>query len=487
MGRPPTPSVPPSSRGEGVAARIDGEFPITRANRADGLPSPPCGEGAGGGGNRASRRLAPTADSSGAGTIANSDHPHRDPSSCSIFPSSPRSDAAKIASERRDCNARDLLAEAVLDLLDDAGIDSLDAVQHGLASYESDHFNMQMTLGAILQDTIGMTPKPSLRVEGGGATGALALRTAWAHIQSGLCDSILVYGVEKNGRGVSSRTANQLFALSADVDWETAIGGTYTGFYAAMMRAHMAKYGTREEHFAHVAVRNRANAAFNPIAQKPMQLSIDDVLASRPVAEPYKLLDCSLLSDGAACVLLSSEAWAREHVAAFDKRAPVYFHWHGLRHGYHGGLGDRYPNITNFPRQADGGAGRPIRWLELTIPCAKLMSPSYTTATAAWRSRRWRIWAGWRAEMAGRRSPTAHLTWTARCRSIRVADCWGGARQLGQPASCKPSRLRSRLWGEVDPRRQVSNARLGLTDTHAGIASISRRQHLPAAGLTRSP
>ena len=263
----------------------------------------------------------------------------------------------KIASERRDCNARDLLAEAVLDMLEDAGMDGLDAVQHGLASYESDHFNMQMTLGAILQDTIGMTPKPSLHVEGGGATGALALRAAWAHIQSGLCDSILVYGVEKNGRGVSSRTANQLFALSADVDWETAVGGTYTGFYAAMMRAHMDAYGTREEQFAHVAVRNRGNAAFNPIAQKPMQLTIDDVLASRPVAEPYKLLDCSLLSDGAACLLLASEGWAREHAPKFRQRAPVYFTGTGcgtdtMR------LGDRYPHITNFRAKQACRAGR---------------------------------------------------------------------------------------------------------------------------------
>ena len=147
--------------------------------------------------------------------------------------------STKIASEHRGCNIRDLMTEAVLDCLADAGLDDLSAVEQGLASYESDHFNVQMTLGAVLHDTIGMIPKPNVRIEGGGATGALALRTAWAYIQSGLCESILVYGCEKNGRGVSSRTANQLFALSADVDWEMMVGGSYTGFYAAMIRAHM--------------------------------------------------------------------------------------------------------------------------------------------------------------------------------------------------------------------------------------------------------
>ena len=218
-----------------------------------------------------------------------------------------------IASEHRGCNTRDLLTEAVLHCLADAGMGDLAAIDAGIASYESDHFNLQMTLGALLHDTIGLLPKPNMRVEGGGATGALALRAAWAQIQSGLCDSILVYGVEKNGRGVSSRTANQLFALSADVDWEMMVGGTYTGFYAAMMRSHMAQYGTTEEQFAHVAARNRANAAFNPIAQKPLDITVADVLSSIPIAEPYKLLDCSLLSDGAACVLLATESWARTH------------------------------------------------------------------------------------------------------------------------------------------------------------------------------
>ena len=185
------------------------------------------------------------------------------------------------------------------------------------------------------------------RVEGGGATGALALRTAWAYIQSGLTDSILVYGGELNGRGVSSATANALFALSADADWEMMIGGTYTAFYAAMMRAHMTRYGTTEAQFAHVAVRNRANAKLNPYAQKPMDITIDDVLKSKPIAEPYKLLDCSLLSDGAAALLLATEDWARAHSSRFAERPPVHYCATGCGSDTMR-LGDRYPDITNF-------------------------------------------------------------------------------------------------------------------------------------------
>ena len=158
-----------------------------------------------------------------------------------------------------------------------------------------------------------MVPKPNLRVEGGGATGALALRTAFAYVKSGLCDSIIVYGGETNGKSVSSATAQQFFALSSDADWEMMVGGTYTAYYAAMIREHMRLYGTTEEQFAHVAVKNRGNARYNPNAQKPMDISVEDVMNSPPVAEPYKLLDCSLLSDGAAAMILATEDWAKAH------------------------------------------------------------------------------------------------------------------------------------------------------------------------------
>ena len=145
----------------------------------------------------------------------------------------------KFSSNREDASVRDLVVEAVIAAVEDAGLASLEAVQHGLTSYESDHYNRQMTLGASLHDQIGMVPKPNVRVEGGGATGALALRTAFAYLKSGLCDSIIVYGGETNGRSVSSATAQQFFALSSDADWEMMVGGTYTAYDAAMIREHL--------------------------------------------------------------------------------------------------------------------------------------------------------------------------------------------------------------------------------------------------------
>lgn len=363
------------------------------------------------------------------------------------------------------------MAEAVLDCLRDAGMDDLSAVEQGLCSYESDHFNFQMTLGAILHDTIGMIPKPNVRIEGGGATGALALRTAWAYIQSGLCDSLLVYGCEKNGRGVSSRTANQLFALSADVDWEMMIGGTYTGFYAAMMRAHMAAYGTREEQFAHVAVRNRRNAGFNPIAQKPMDISIHDVMNSRPVAEPYKLFDCSLLSDGAACILLATENWAREHCPSFSLRPPVYFAASGCGSDTMR-LGDRYPEITNF-RAKQEAAKQAYAMADISDPLAQIdVAELYDSYSGV------EIQAvedlGFVATGQGG-STVADGTFDLD--GALPVNTSGGLLGRGAPVGAtgilQAIEVAQQLWGVADIGRQVMNARRGLTDTHAGIASIS--------------
>ncbi|MEO1286395.1 MAG: thiolase domain-containing protein [Chloroflexota bacterium] len=376
-----------------------------------------------------------------------------------------------IKSERVDSNLRDLTTEAVLACLADAGLESLQDIDQGITSYESDHFNLQMTAGAILHDTIGLIPKPNVRVEGGGATGALALRTAWAYIQSGLCESVLVYGCEKNGRGVSSQTANQLFALSSDVDWEMTVGGTYTGFYAAMMRVHMQKYGTTEAQFAHVAVRNRHNAQFNPIAQKPMDISIDDVLSSRPVAEPYKLFDCSLLSDGAACILLATGEWAKKHSTTFSERPTVYFRATGcgtdtMR------LGDRYPDISNFRAKryaaqqayAMAGINDPINQIDI----AELYDSYSGVEIQAVED------LGFVNEGTGGATIAEGIFDLDGKLPVNTSGgLLGRGAPVGATGILQAIEITQQLWGEVDERRQVKNARRGLTDTHAGIASIS--------------
>jgi acetyl-CoA C-acetyltransferase len=236
-----------------------------------------------------------------------------------------------------------------------------------------------------------------------------------------------------------------------------------------MMRAHMHRYGTTEAQFAHVAVRNRHNAQFNPMAQKPMKLTIDEVLASRPIAEPYKLLDCSLLSDGAAAVLLATEDWVRAHSPAFSQRPPVYFAATGcgtdtMR------LGDRYPDITHF-RGKRAAALQAYTMLGITKPLEQIdVAELYDSYSGV------ELQAvedlGFVARGEG---GAAVASGTFDLGGALPVNTSGGLLGRGAPVGAtgiaQAIEIAQQLWGAAG-KRQVPNARRGLTDTHAGIGTM---------------
>lgn len=92
------------------------------------------------------------------------------------------------------------------------------------------------------------------------------------------------------------------------------MGMTFPGLYALIARRHMHEYGTTREQLAMVSVKNHENAIHNPYAQFHSKITVEDVLRSPLVADPLRLLDCSPITDGAACVVLASEEKAREFV-----------------------------------------------------------------------------------------------------------------------------------------------------------------------------
>lgn len=376
-----------------------------------------------------------------------------------------------FAANRVDASVRDLVVEAVMLAVADAGVD-LQAVEHGLTSYESDHFNRQMTLGAILHDHIGMTPKPNVRVEGGGATGALALRTAFAYLKSGLCDSIIVYGGETNGKSVTSATAQQFFALSSDADWEMMVGGTYTAYYAAMIREHMRLYGTTERQFAHVAVKNRRNAQYNPIAQKPMHITVDDVLNSLPVAEPYKLLDCSLLSDGAAALILATDTWAADHSTCWRQRPTVYFSGTGcgtdtMR------LGDRphpYPGLAHF-RGKKEAAQQAYHMAGVTRPREQIDVAELYDSYSGVELQAYEDLDFCQHGEGGSLAEAGVFDFGGDLPVNPSGGLLGRGAPVGATGLAQAIEIMLQLRGEVDARRQVPQARCGLTDTHAGTGT----------------
>jgi acetyl-CoA C-acetyltransferase len=154
---------------------------------------------------------------------------------------------------------------------------------------------------AIISEMLGIKPKMSQRIDNLCNSGTNAIASAFSLIASGLCDSALVVGAEK-----ADSPGNKLL-------WDVTRGSFMLPVHWAAMfaKAHMRKYGTTEEQMAAVSVKNHKNASKNPKALFDRPVSLDQVMGSKKIADPIKLLDCSAPCDGASAVLLVSEEKAK--------------------------------------------------------------------------------------------------------------------------------------------------------------------------------
>jgi acetyl-CoA C-acetyltransferase len=211
-----------------------------------------------------------------------------------------------------------LFVEAGVRAINDAGIDGKEIDALYVGNMSGGRFVDQEHISCLIADHAGLTPIPATRVEAACASGGLAIRQGVMAILSGMHDVVVVGGVEKMTDLVTEKTT-QTLATASDSEWEAFMGMTFPGLYALIARRHMHEYGTTREQLAMVAVKNHRNALHNPYAQFHTEISVEDVLRSPLVADPLRLLDCSPITDGAACVVLASEEKAREFVDS-----PVY-------------------------------------------------------------------------------------------------------------------------------------------------------------------
>jgi len=153
----------------------------------------------------------------------------------------------------------------------------------------------------------------SATVPMGGASAVAGLQLASAVIGAGICRHVLLV-VGRDGRsgniGARLRATPQFRTVA---EFETPSGAfAPVELYAPMARRHMATYGTRSEDFAHIAVTMRQHAIGHPNALMKKPITIADHQASRMIAEPFRLLDCSLESSGAAAVVVSARECAAD-------------------------------------------------------------------------------------------------------------------------------------------------------------------------------
>jgi acetyl-CoA C-acetyltransferase len=215
----------------------------------------------------------------------------------------------KFAKAHPEKDFRLMVKEAYDYTLHDVPRLSKDMIDGAVGSYFSDHFTRQLKAASMVQDYLGLCPKPSKRVEGGGATGGLCFQSAWEAVASGRMNCCLAFGFETMSR-VNTWKGNEFIALASDTNFDFPVGGFYSGYYAMMVQRHMYEFGTTVEQMAMVSVKNHTNALHNPYAQKAKRLTIKQVRESPMVATPLTMEDICTMSDGAAVCVLASEELA---------------------------------------------------------------------------------------------------------------------------------------------------------------------------------
>jgi len=226
--------------------------------------------------------------------------------------------------EHWEKSIRDLFSEAALKAFDEAGTDEIDALY--VSNMGSATHQRQLHLGAMMADALGKRGIAALRVEAASASGGVAFHEGVKAVASGLCDCVLVGGVEKMSDVLPAEVASSL-AMSEDQEYTAYTGVTEVGLSGLIHRHYMERFGAGAEEIAMFAVRGHEHAVGCPHAQYPFKISIERVVASPMEADPIHVLECSGIGDGAAAILLrpSDEMVDGVEVASTAVATDVYY------------------------------------------------------------------------------------------------------------------------------------------------------------------
>jgi acetyl-CoA C-acetyltransferase len=219
-----------------------------------------------------------------------------------------------------------------------------------LGNFAGPSFAGQNHLAPYVSTALGIQGVPATRVEAACASSGSAFFHAYTGVASGVYDIVLVVGAEKMTSQPTPRVT-EILAGAGDCAGEIKAGSTFASLFAMIARRHMYEFGTTREHLSAVAVKNHANGALNPDAQMRKVITMQQAMAGKPIADPLNLYDCSLISDGAAAVLLAPAERAGEFT---DKPVRVL----GIAQASDFVALDQKPDITTFPavRRASGKA-----------------------------------------------------------------------------------------------------------------------------------
>ncbi len=203
-----------------------------------------------------------------------------------------------------DRDLRSLAVEAGQKCLADAHVSPSQIEAFYLGNFAGPSFVGQNHLAPYVAGAMGITGVPATRFEAACASSGSAFFHAVSSVAAGFYDLVLVGGVEKMTSQTTPKVT-EILAGAGDMSGEGRAGATFPALFAMIARRHMYQYGTTREHMAAVAVKNHSNGAKNPQAHMRKIITMEQALNGKPISDPLTVYDCSLISDGAAAVLIA--------------------------------------------------------------------------------------------------------------------------------------------------------------------------------------
>lgn len=205
-----------------------------------------------------------------------------------------------------DATTVELAVRAGRAALADAGLEPSDVDTLYIGNFLGQSLHHQGVLASLVARRLGLPHVPATTVEGACASAGIALRHAVMSCRAADARVALAIGTEQL-TAVPVPEVTRGLAEAMDRESDGATGLTFPGFFGLVAQAHAARYGTTREDMASVVVKNRGHGESNELAMFRSAVSVEDVLASRPIADPLRLYDCSPISDGAAAAVVTAE------------------------------------------------------------------------------------------------------------------------------------------------------------------------------------
>ena len=225
--------------------------------------------------------------------------------------------------------AMELQRAAALAALADAGLSLADV--DGLLTTPIRVANWAMPVGMVAQG-LGIRPGYLATLDVAGASGTALVHHAAMAVATGQAETVLCVAGQNQLTNVSRSATVEQYASHgwAHPEYEAPYGPLIPTLYALVAQRHMHEYGTTPEQMAEVAVAIRGHAALNPLAHKQAPITVADVLGSRMITSPLHMLDCAIVSDGAAAFVISSRTGLKK------KAVKLLGQGYGFTHTYIG-------------------------------------------------------------------------------------------------------------------------------------------------------